>query len=378
MILKGILLPIYSIPSKYGIGEFSKEAFSFIDALKKNGFNAWQITPIQPSNDGHNPYHIQSSYGYDEMYISLDDLYSRELITKPTPYNEHRRSVNYEDVLRLKRTYYYEAFFNFVKKNGIGEIRDFGLLHPELVEYAKFAALKDINRGKPVQEWDKVDDPRINNYVNYHLFLQMVLYQEWKHIKNHAEDVGVKIITDISTIVDEDSQDYYFAKKKDEDLLLNKRFEHANKLYDIVLPYNADVAHLEKIRKQYKFDEVNIIQTSIFDDAKKKIDHKDELSYLGSHDNMSTSAFLKTLSFKERKEIKNFLAKEGINNFFVRDGLIKYLFKQERAIISYQDLLKLPNRARINDPSTNNRKNFTYKLANFNKLIKELEKLNND
>ena len=30
----GVLLPIFSLPSKYGIGCFSKEAYQFIDRLK--------------------------------------------------------------------------------------------------------------------------------------------------------------------------------------------------------------------------------------------------------------------------------------------------------------------------------------------------------
>ena len=33
----GVLLPIFSLPSKYGIGCFSKEAYQFIDRLKAAG-----------------------------------------------------------------------------------------------------------------------------------------------------------------------------------------------------------------------------------------------------------------------------------------------------------------------------------------------------
>ena len=36
MKLKGILLPIFSLPSKYGIGDFGKSAYEFIDILSKN------------------------------------------------------------------------------------------------------------------------------------------------------------------------------------------------------------------------------------------------------------------------------------------------------------------------------------------------------
>ena len=40
----GILMGISSIPSKYGIGCFSKEAYEFVDQLEKAGF----LAPLQP------------------------------------------------------------------------------------------------------------------------------------------------------------------------------------------------------------------------------------------------------------------------------------------------------------------------------------------
>ena len=43
---KGILLPIFSLPSKYGIGDFGKEAYEFIDILSENNMKYWQILPI--------------------------------------------------------------------------------------------------------------------------------------------------------------------------------------------------------------------------------------------------------------------------------------------------------------------------------------------
>ena len=39
----GILLPIFSLPSKYGIGCFSKDAYKFVDMLKEAGQSYWQI-----------------------------------------------------------------------------------------------------------------------------------------------------------------------------------------------------------------------------------------------------------------------------------------------------------------------------------------------
>ena len=45
----GVLLPVTSIPSKYGIGAFSKEAYEFVDFLERAGQSLWQILPLGPT-----------------------------------------------------------------------------------------------------------------------------------------------------------------------------------------------------------------------------------------------------------------------------------------------------------------------------------------
>ena len=42
----GVLLPVFSLPSKYGIGCFSKEAYQFVDQLREAGQSYWQILPL--------------------------------------------------------------------------------------------------------------------------------------------------------------------------------------------------------------------------------------------------------------------------------------------------------------------------------------------
>ena len=52
----GILLPVTSLPSPYGIGCFSKEAYEFVDQLEKGGEKYWQILPLGPTGYGDSPY----------------------------------------------------------------------------------------------------------------------------------------------------------------------------------------------------------------------------------------------------------------------------------------------------------------------------------
>lgn len=46
----GILMPITSLPSEYGIGCFSKSAYDFVDWLKEAGQSYWQILPLGPTS----------------------------------------------------------------------------------------------------------------------------------------------------------------------------------------------------------------------------------------------------------------------------------------------------------------------------------------
>ena len=48
----GILMPITSLPSEYGIGCFSKSAYDFVDWLKEAGQSYWQILPLGPTSYG--------------------------------------------------------------------------------------------------------------------------------------------------------------------------------------------------------------------------------------------------------------------------------------------------------------------------------------
>ena len=64
----GILLPISSLPSPYGIGTLGKEAFAFVDFLKKAGQSYWQVLPLGPTSYGDSPY--QTFWPSQEIHIS--------------------------------------------------------------------------------------------------------------------------------------------------------------------------------------------------------------------------------------------------------------------------------------------------------------------
>ncbi len=77
----GILMPVFSLASKYGIGAFSKEAYDFVDFLEKAGQGFWQILPVGPTGYGNSPYQPVSSFAGNPYFISIDDLIETGLLT---------------------------------------------------------------------------------------------------------------------------------------------------------------------------------------------------------------------------------------------------------------------------------------------------------
>ena len=70
----GILLPISSLPSEYGIGCFSQEAYDFVDWLRDAGQTYWQILPLGPTSFGDSPYQSFSTFAGNPYFICLEDL----------------------------------------------------------------------------------------------------------------------------------------------------------------------------------------------------------------------------------------------------------------------------------------------------------------
>ena len=78
----GLLMPIFSLPSKYGIGSFGKESYKFVDYLESAGQKVWQILPLVQTGYGDSPYSSVSSTSFNPYYISIDGLIEKGLITK--------------------------------------------------------------------------------------------------------------------------------------------------------------------------------------------------------------------------------------------------------------------------------------------------------
>ena len=78
----GILMPISSLPSPYGIGGFGKSAYKFVDFLNEADVKCWQVLPLNPTSYGDSPYQSPASVAGNPYFIDPEILVSKKLLTK--------------------------------------------------------------------------------------------------------------------------------------------------------------------------------------------------------------------------------------------------------------------------------------------------------
>lgn len=218
----GVLLSISSLPSKYGIGCFSKSAYEFVDWLKKAGQSYWQILPLGPTSYGDSPYQSFSTYAGNPYFISLEELIEEGLLTKKECAILEKDAVdgtiNYEKLYKHR----YPVLRKAYERSRISENEEYQQFVREqswwLSDYALFMAVKDRFDGKPWTEWAQDIRLRWKNAMDYYRrelyfdiefqqYLQFTFYRQWMKLKEYANSQGVRIIGDIPIYVAMDSAD---------------------------------------------------------------------------------------------------------------------------------------------------------------------------
>ena len=213
----GILLPISSLPSNYGIGGFGKSAYKFIDFLKETNQTCWQILPLNPTSYGDSPYQSPSSLAGNPYFIDLDLLYQDKLLTKDELKENINKSknVDYGWLFNTRFNVLRKAFNRFVKNDDYYEFLKRS--NYWLTDYAKFMALKEKNNYKDWLNWDVLD---VNEEdLEFWYFIQYLFDKQWNDVLKYAHDNGITIIGDMPIYVALDSVDVWMNKS---DFLLDK------------------------------------------------------------------------------------------------------------------------------------------------------------
>ena len=219
----GILLPIFSLPSNYGIGTFGRSAYDFIDFLVETGQSYWQILPLTPTSYGDSPYQSFSAQAGNPYFIDFDQLAFEGYLNLEDyqsyscdPSND---SIDYHMLYQTRPQILKIAVNNFLKKPD----SDYDLFIEKsewLEDYSLFMALKEAFQGQSWQNWPeaiRVRQPNtLNEYrkkltanINYHKVCQYFFFKQWQQVKNYANKKHIQIIGDIPLYVAEDSVDVW-------------------------------------------------------------------------------------------------------------------------------------------------------------------------
>ncbi len=456
----GILLHISSLPNKHGIGTMGKEAYKFVDFLKKSGQKHWQILPVGPTGYGNSPYQAYSAFAGSALLISLDMLVDDRLLSgkdldglKALATNK----VEYDLVDEVKSILLRKAFQVF--KDNFESFKEeyYTFLDQNswwLDDYALFRALKQRDEELVWNEWEpeykKRKDDKIKaawhefaDEIYYQRFVQFVFFRQWFALKKYANENGVSFIGDLPLYVSLDSSDVwanqdifvldeegipiqvggvppdYFSKTGqlwgcpvfNWDRIKKRRFDwwvarvHFNlSMFDLIridhfrglesfwsvastektavvgewlpakgyellsllqsqidkLPVIAEdlgliTPEVEKLRDDFNLPGMKVLQFAYSsDETNVNLPHnynKNFVVYTGTHDNDTTLGWVKSLTRKERKNLKKHY---GLRRRQLPKKMIETAWSSvaDIAIIPLQDLLGLDSKARMNIPGT--------------------------
>ena len=216
----GLLLPLFSLPDKYGIGTLGKTAFRFIEFLKSANQTYWQLLPLVPVGKGNSPYSSTSAFAGEILYIDIDELINTGLLTpEDIPAAQFPKNTDYKAVREFKLPLLKKAADNFDTKT-----RAFINFKTEneywLKDFALFMAIKDNFCGASFTEWDDGLKYRLPDAINeffdqhqkeieFYEITQFLFYTQFVKLKSFAMSCGIKLIGDIPFYVSFDSADVW-------------------------------------------------------------------------------------------------------------------------------------------------------------------------
>lgn len=228
----GILLHLTSLPSCYGIGDFGKGAYQFIDFLSETGSTLWQILPLGPTGYADSPYQSFSTFAGNPYLISPDLLLEEGLLHPDDlieflNFDENR--VDYGRVIGWKLNLLERAFARFSRDLSLATasqdlVRDFDAFRAAnadwLNDYALFMAIKEDKGGGSWAGWDESlrnRDPKtltqakekLQLAVDRYIFYQFIFYRQWNALHTYAAEKNIRIIGDLPIFVSYDSADVW-------------------------------------------------------------------------------------------------------------------------------------------------------------------------
>ena len=220
----GILMPIFSLPSPYGIGTLGKEAKDFIDFLKDAGQTYWQVLPIGPTGYGDSPYQSFSAFAGNPYFIDLRILTDEGLLEKKDyenlDFGQDDKAVDYGKLYNTRQKVLKIAFNNFLLKDIPHDYLSFIDNNAYwLDDYAMFMVIKQfvsvsldvfpkelkMRQAKALNEIKE----QYRDEIMFQKVMQYWFFKQLKSVKDYANKNGIKIIGDMPIYVSNDSADVW-------------------------------------------------------------------------------------------------------------------------------------------------------------------------
>lgn len=217
----GILLPIFSLPSEYGIGTLGRAAYRWVDFLNDAHQKVWQVLPVGPTSYGDSPYQSFSAFAGNPYFIDLELLCDQKLLTKDEcaaiQWEYTSKKIEYKILYDNRFSLLRKAYQRYPMKQSLNEfIKENAWAH----DYALFMAIKDSQMGKSWQEWPELlrnrnfealakADRDYHDDILFYVFLQKMFFEQWENLKQYANAKDVQIVGDIPIYVALDSADVW-------------------------------------------------------------------------------------------------------------------------------------------------------------------------
>ena len=218
----GIIMPVSSLPSPYGIGSLGKCAFQFVDFLDATGQTCWQVLPLNPTSYGDSPYQSPASAAGNPYLIDLQCLKEKGLLTAQELKQQRKDgridygwlwNTRYE-VLRLAYSRFKpdRAYRAFAKKQAHW-----------LEDYALFMALKEHYGHSAWTTWAPMHrtyreavqhKAEFEKQMDFWRWCQYEFDTQWTAVRRYANKKGVRIIGDMPIYVAHDSVDVWASPEQ--------------------------------------------------------------------------------------------------------------------------------------------------------------------
>ncbi len=220
----GVLMPVSSLPSPFGIGTLGKGAYDFVDWLQSAGMKIWQVLPLLPTGYGDSPYQSCASNALNYYFIDFDLLQEEGLLDErdyaDIVWSDDERRVDYGRQFCHKIPVLRKAFARFDKTNGEwrsfleeGEYRDFALFMT-LKQRFDYVAWQDW--GEPYKSAD-IPTQFLEEYkddIEFWQFTQYIFLRQWRALRRYANERGIEIMGDMPIYLAEDSVENWKYRKQ--------------------------------------------------------------------------------------------------------------------------------------------------------------------